>query len=757
MDALASFDAALAACDDAPSEAAQSVRARVLGNLGVLLAELGRHSDAVAPLREALSLHRDLGDHRQASTMLGTLGFVAHSTGRYGTALRYYEEEVAEQRLVPAEAMPARTKAVTYNNYAALLHDLGDTTQAAEMYRRAREQHLTEGDRSRATIALVNAATVVDEDGRIDAAASMYRQAADEARADGLQSIEAAAMSNLGLMLSQDAGRAEEAERILDDARSLATDVGDGMTAAGATLHLAQVQHSRGDLAGAEEGMRAARLAYEEIESRDGQIVALAELAKVVRDRGRDAESFDIAESALALVEETRTELDPGSLGVPHRALRQAYFGESVELYDDLCLALVDSAFSGSTGSPRELYARAFDTAERRRARELDEAVSGARPRSIPTGDLAAARQLLDARSAFVTYVIGHDRGVCFCVTLDALSVFRIDLSHRRLASWVHAIRAAVETEAPLPPSIVERLVDAVLAPPMARLREAGGVTRLILVADGPLHLLPFACLPIDGGRDAPMLVDEHELEFTPSVGVAQALERRGDATRRCKGFLGYADPVLPLASPPSGAPAGEAEVALRRRGALRPLPNSRVELECIVAMLREDGWDDVDVLLGARCTKASLYERLGQRTAGWRWVHFATHGLLDLEQPELTGLLFSPDGESDPYWRVTDVSSASLIADLVVASACDTANGKTDVGEGVLGLARALLLGGAAQVCASLWMVDDEATGDLMVRFYSGLVAGLSPAGALRQAQLAVRDGDLPHPASWAGFVVFR
>ena len=734
------------------------MRARVLGNRGVLLAELGHHADAVAPLREALGLHRALGDHRRATTMLGTLGFVAHSTGRYGAALRYYEDELVEERLAPPGAIAPRTKAITYHNHAALLHDLGDTRGAAGMYQRAREQHLTEGDRARATIALVNAATLVDEDGRIDAAAAMYRQAAEEARAGGLRAIEAAAMSNLGLMLSRDVDRVDEAERILGGARSLATEAGDAMTAAGATLHLAKLQHTRGDVAGAEAGMRAARLAYEEIDSRDGQIAALGELAQVVRARGRQAESFDIAESALALVEETRTELDPGSLGVPHRGLRQAYFGDSVGLYDDLCLALVDAAGAVTTGHAHELGARAFDTAERRRARELAEGVSGASAVSMPAGDLTAARLLLGARSALLTYVIGRDRGACFCVTRDALRVFRIDVTQRRLAACVHSIRAAVEDEAPLPAPDLEQLAGAVLARPLAWLREAGDVTRLVLIPDGPLHLLPFACLPVDGGSDAPSLIDEHELEFTPSVGVALALHRRGQATRLCTGFLGYAESGRPRRGSITGRPRDRG----RRRATATQRAQPAAELARGARAHRGNaprGWLGRHRRPARRALhEASLYERVAARAAGWRWAHFATHGLLDLERPELTGLLFSPDGESDPYWRVSDISAAALVADLVVASACDTANGRTDVSEGVLGLARALLLGGAAQVCASLWMVDDEDTGELMVHFYAGLVAGLTPAAALRQAQLAVRDGGrLPHPASWAGFVVFR
>jgi CHAT domain-containing protein len=77
---------------------------------------------------------------------------------------------------------------------------------------------------------------------------------------------------------------------------------------------------------------------------------------------------------------------------------------------------------------------------------------------------------------------------------------------------------------------------------------------------------------------------------------------------------------------------------------------------------------------------------------------------------------------------------------ELAVLSACDTGLGATAGGQGVLGLQRAFHQAGVRSVVASLWSVEDAATGVLMERFYTNLwVAKLPKLEALRQAQLAV------------------
>ena len=98
------------------------------------------------------------------------------------------------------------------------------------------------------------------------------------------------------------------------------------------------------------------------------------------------------------------------------------------------------------------------------------------------------------------------------------------------------------------------------------------------------------------------------------------------------------------------------------------------------------------------------------------------------------------------------------LSADLVALSACQTGLGKKVEGEGLVGLTRGFMYAGAQRVVASLWKVDDRATSELMKRFYQGVLGpeALSPAGALRQAQLSIwKEKQWQEPYYWAAFVL--
>jgi CHAT domain-containing protein len=144
---------------------------------------------------------------------------------------------------------------------------------------------------------------------------------------------------------------------------------------------------------------------------------------------------------------------------------------------------------------------------------------------------------------------------------------------------------------------------------------------------------------------------------------------------------------------------------------------------------------------------------------AGYRYVHFATHGFLNSAHPELSGLvlsLFDRQGSpQDGFLSANDVFGLELSADLVVLSGCRTALGQQLEGEGVMGLGRAFMYAGTSRVLASLWKVDDAATAELMGRLYEGLLRdGLRPAQALRRAQLAMAgQRRWSHPYYWAGF----
>ena len=151
----------------------------------------------------------------------------------------------------------------------------------------------------------------------------------------------------------------------------------------------------------------------------------------------------------------------------------------------------------------------------------------------------------------------------------------------------------------------------------------------------------------------------------------------------------------------------------------------------------------------------------LGDALEDYRIVHFATHGLIDSERPELSGLILSLVNErgapQDGFLRLPDIFNMRLNADLVVLSACQTALGKEIKGEGLVGLTRGFMYAGAPRVVASLWQVSDLATAELMKRFYAGMLQRHLPAGG-RAARRAARDGQRSAWASpyfWAGFVL--
>jgi CHAT domain-containing protein len=158
---------------------------------------------------------------------------------------------------------------------------------------------------------------------------------------------------------------------------------------------------------------------------------------------------------------------------------------------------------------------------------------------------------------------------------------------------------------------------------------------------------------------------------------------------------------------------------------------------------------------------EASKAKALSAEIGEYRIVHFATHGLLDSQHPELSGVVLSlideQGNQQDGFLRLHDVYNLKLKADLVVLSACQTALGKAVKGEGLVGLTRGFMYAGAPRVVATLWDVKDEATAELMKRFYEGILKqGLRPSAALRAAQVSLwREKRFEAPYFWAAFTL--
>lgn len=177
----------------------------------------------------------------------------------------------------------------------------------------------------------------------------------------------------------------------------------------------------------------------------------------------------------------------------------------------------------------------------------------------------------------------------------------------------------------------------------------------------------------------------------------------------------------------------------------LPPLPGAETEAKEIAQLL------NVKVITGKDATKAAFIQRLPQA----RFIHLATHGLLDdfkgLGVPGAVAL--APDGKDDGLLTANEILDLKINAELVVLSACNTGQGKL-TGDGVIGLSRALISAGAPSVIVTLWSIPDSPSALLMGEFYRQLQKNPDKARALRQAMLTTMKQH-PSPSDWAAFTL--
>jgi len=321
-------------------------------------------------------------------------------------------------------------------------------------------------------------------------------------------------------------------------------------------------------------------------------------------------------------------------------------------------------------------------------------------------------------------------------------------------------------------------LYKAVIEPAAASIAD----NRLLIVGDGALNYVPFEVLlkSTDGGDFASLgyLVKTNELVYSPSASVVGAIKQQRTKNAN-RAMLIIADPVFNSndararkAAPSTtdsevrgiGIQSALADVsgetvtpATKMEGLpLARLAGTRIEADQISKLAKTSG-GQADVWLDLDANE----DNLGTRDLSkYRIIHVATHGLLNAERPQFTGVVLSLVGNktSDGFLRTDEVFNLRLGGPLVMLSACETGLGKEKRGEGVMGLTRAFMYAGAPTVGVSLWSVADKSTAELMTDFYRRLLTTNdgSSSSALRDAQLAMISGKkYSAPFYWAPFVL--
>jgi CHAT domain-containing protein/predicted negative regulator of RcsB-dependent stress response len=326
----------------------------------------------------------------------------------------------------------------------------------------------------------------------------------------------------------------------------------------------------------------------------------------------------------------------------------------------------------------------------------------------------------------------------------------------------------------------------------------------LLVIPDKQLYNVPFEILvkstqPIPNGappgpeitttaghqawQQVPFLLKDHNISYHYSATLlAQEWTYHQQNLITSTGLMGVA-PVFTQQSASTsqllaqrmttGDSSSASVVTVSER--ISALPASEHEVLNISALFKAHQLPAL-TLLHEQATKANT---LHQQLKSYRYLHFATHGLIDEERPTQSCLILAPnhklpklpspsgegpgvgnpspkgEGSFDNLLTSSEMYGLELDAELVVLSACQTGKGTLKAGEGIIGLTRGLLYAGARNLMVSQWNVNDASTAELMTKFYSKILSGQSNRQALREAKLELLNSKFACPHYWSAFVL--
>ena len=778
--ALEFYNDALAIRKERGDEANTAV---TLNNIGVVYRLLGETEKALSYYNESLPLRRSVGDPRGEATTLSNIGAAHRTLGDMQKSLQYYEEALKLRRKVSDKSGEANT----LSNIGLVYESLGLNEKALEYFNQAIPLRRQVGDKAGEAYTLTAMGAVYRSLEDHQKALEHLGRALDLRRAVQDRSGEAVTLYNLARVerqrgdLLQARAHMETALQIVD---SLRTNVASQELRAS---YFASVQQNY------EFYVDLLMLTHKQSPSQANDLKALQ-----ANERAR-------ARSLIEMLREARADIRRGV--DPSLLERERILQRQMNDKADYQARLLGGRHTPEQAATvlKEIDALTIQN-QQVEAQMRDKSPGyAALTRSEPLSLAQLQRDVLDRDTLLLEYALGSDRSYLWVVSQTSLTSYElpkratIDRAARRVHELLiarqpvagetdeHRRERIAISDAEYPAAALE-LSRTVLGPAAAQL----GRKRLMIVPDGSLQYVPFGALPLPsaqlptGGQPVTLrqptrgtwqpLITEHEIVSLPSATVLATL-RSELATRKRppKAVAVFADPVFSSGDDrvaarrisPSGVVAGEPatdSVTLRGAsetgvigpgGAIPRLPFSRDEAKAILEAARPAGAMEA---VGFRASRSmATSPELGL----YRIVHFATHGLLNSEHPELSGVVLSLVDEQgnpqDGFLRLRDLYNLNLPVEMVVLSACQTALGKEIKGEGIVGLTRGFMYAGAPRVVASLWKVDDLGTAELMKHFYRGIFKeAMTPAAALRAAQAAMwKQRRWQAPYYWAGFVL--
>jgi CHAT domain-containing protein len=728
--------------------------AQITGGLAEAFLESGLPEVALAKFRESLDYFRLAKTERGVRAVIWSIGRAQYMSGNYQDALQSLKQARADAASSNDPALTAFCDDFLGRTYSAL----NDPAAALSHFQSALNGYAKAGNKMESSRTLALMGQVYQQQGKVEKARSNYQMALQAFHALADRINESATLHALGSLELRE-NDLDTAANYLRQSIEVTENIRRASTSNDLTVAFSATVNER----------------YQTF------IECLMRQHGLHPDQGFAVRAFQTSEQARArslaeLLRAMQTNLAPGL--DPQLAEREKVLRQSLRAKEDFKVSLL-----GGKYGQEELAA--LDAEVSRLEAEYKQVTNDIRARyphydqiNQPTSwDLSRIQSevVADDQTVLLEYSLGNDHSYVWVVTRNNITshelVSKAILNQAAQDVYGLARTASdVKTEKKLSEA-VQRLSSLVLSPFAAELQGR----RVIIVADGGLHYIPFQILRA-GGEEP--LVATNEVINAPSASILGQL--RQEASRRHapeKLLAAFGDPVFPSNYNERKDPNDANRIEFARTSENGRLHHALRDIEVdgtsfnpatiqglfyarseLANLRRVTANSDTFVAADFDATRERLQTTDLSRFA---ILHFATHGFLDPVRPENSGLVLSTvnrDGQAqEGFVGLQEIYNLRTPVDLVVLSACQTALGKDVQGEGLVGLTRGFMYAGASSVVASLWKVDDEATAELMKHFYANMLQrDMTPAAALREAQNTIRQQPQWHsPYFWAAFTL--
>lgn len=777
-------------------------------NLSAVYKDLFRTAEAMEYFNIALNIFRQEGNRQREAVVLNNIGVFYNDLGDYAKARVHYNESAN----IAKEIGDKRQYSSTLKNLGILLTNIGESDNALEHLNKALEISVDIKDQQNEGWILNNIGFVYYEKKDYQQAEIYTRKSLEILRNVGYREGEARTLYILGLTLYH-SGRKEEALKIFKESIEIQTDLQMPKEQAKTLLDIARVERDLGDISSSLETIEKASEISESMRlAIPGQNLRATffSLGKDIYDfqinlllnmNGKPssetiAKAFEISEhtrarSLLETLAESKYKIHQG---IDKDLLKQEnLLRNRINARENYRMSLVRKKAEPNKLMPIEkeiqmLFAE-YDQI-RVKIRKQSPAYSElVQPQTLSLTDIQ--QSILDQNTVLLEYSLGSENSYLWLVTDNSIEHYRLpkreDIFHlgRKYKEALNARNQFVKDENDS--QMQERIKNAdrdlietnqnlsqVLFPFDA---EKLDNKRVLIVSEDILQYIPFSSLKLKNSKNEnkeDYLITTNEIIHIPSASALAFLRsnkqmKKSDAE---KTIAVFADPVFSKEDirvktalarnkktlekiSPKNINFQASLLPSKLRSDLLRLKFSRLEANSISKFLPENR------KFVALDFTANIKSLNSKKFSDADIIHFATHGIVMSEFPELSGIVLSlvdENGEfQNGYLRLHDIYNLKLNADLVVLSACDTALGKEILGEGIVGLTRGFMYAGTETVVASLWKVEDRATAELMKRFYRAMLKdGQKPAAALRTAQVEMsKDERWSNPYYWAAFTI--